>query len=576
MHSIPYIREGLVFLAIAGLVVPIFHRMRISPVLGYLVVGLLVGPNGLGLLVDRWPALSHVVISDVKSVQTFAELGVIFLLFVIGLELSVERLWRMRRLVFGLGGFQVVITGVIVFLLSRTLGLSASASVVVGAALSLSSTAMGVQLLSEKRQLATRFGRASFSILLFQDLAVVPILFVVSMLGQQSDGQVGQALLLALGQAVLAILLIYGGGRLLLRPLFRMVSQTRNVELFMATTLLVVVGLSVITGAAGLSMAMGGFLAGLLLSETEFVHEIKVQIEPFKGLLMGLFFLSVGMGIDTRMVLDGALPVIGGALGLLLLKGVILAVLARLYGLPRHTGLKMAFLLPQGGEFAFIISALAATLGVLSEPEHQYLLLLVGLTMLATPAIASVGQRLGDRLEAAIRPEDPAHGVVPGAEDVDEVEGHVVIAGFGRVGRTLAHVLDAENIPFVGLDTDPGNVTRARKDNLPVYYGDAARTAILEAAHVERAQALVVTLNNAEAASEIVEAVRFMAPDLPIYARARHRQHARELRDAGATMAVPETIEASLSLAARVMEGAGLTEDLVTRRIDTQRSQELL
>ena len=300
--GIPHLREIMVFLIAAGVMVPLFHRLRVSPVLGYLVVGGIIGPYGLGLWADTYPLLGYAVISDLAGVQALAELGVIFLLFTIGLELSLERLWAMRRLVFGLGSLQVVITAVIIGMIARGFGNSVAASIVLGGCLALSSTAIVMQLLVQSHRVSTPLGRSSFSILLMQDLAVVPLLFIVGVLGNKTAESTGFALALALGKAALTIVAIFLVGRLLLRPALRIVAQTRSPEMFMAAILLTVIGIAAVTGSAGLSMALGAFLAGLLLAETEYRHEIEVDIEPFKGLMLGLFFISVGMGIDWRVV----------------------------------------------------------------------------------------------------------------------------------------------------------------------------------------------------------------------------------------------------------------------------------
>ena len=302
--TLPYLREMIIFLIAAGVMVPLFHRFRVSPVLGYLVVGGIIGPFGLGLLADDFPILSQVVISDIAGVQALAELGIVFLLFTIGLELSLERLWAMRRLVFGLGSLQVLVTGAIIGLIAFEFGNSVRASIVLGACLALSSTAIVMQLLLEGRRIGTPLGRSSFAILLMQDLAVVPILFIVGVLGTKLDSGFGADLALALGKAALTIVAIYMIGRLVLRPALRLVAQTRSPEMFMAAVLLTVIGIAAITGYAGLSMALGAFLAGLLLAETEYSHEIEVDLEPFKGLMLGLFFMSVGMGIDWRVIGD--------------------------------------------------------------------------------------------------------------------------------------------------------------------------------------------------------------------------------------------------------------------------------
>lgn len=570
-HSIPHLREIILFFAAAGIVVPFLHRLRISPVLGYLIVGGIIGPYGLGLFTDDVPWLSNMVISDLQGVQTLAELGVIFLMFMIGLDLSLDRLWAMRRWVFGLGSLQVLVTAVVIGAIARGFGNSPGASMVLGACLALSSTAIVMQLLIERRQLATPLGRSSFSILLMQDLAVVPILFLVGVLGAKMDDGLELALVFALGKAALVIVGIYMIGRMVVHPLFHMVARARNVEMFMAATLLMVIGSASITGLAGLSMALGAFLAGLLLAETEFRHEIEVNIEPFKGLLLGLFFMSVGMGIDYRIVGHEALWISATVLGLFLLKSVITASLCLIFGLPRHTSLEAGLLLGQGGEFAFVVVGLAMTLKLIPADLGQFMLIVTGLTMVVTPLVAHTAGRLAARLESRATTVFQEGNL----EQLGEIEGHVIIAGYGRVGHILGRTLDADGIPFLALDTSPNGVAHARSQGKPVYYGDASRLEMLRRAHAETARVLVLTMDNSEAAEHVVRAVHSEIPQLPIIARARDADHASLLYSLGAQEVILETVEASLQLAGRTLQLVGTQEDIILRRIDTQRQIEL-
>lgn len=568
--AIPYLREAVVFLIAAGVVVPVFHRLRITPVLGYLLVGAIIGPFGLGLLAGDRPWLSYAVISDIEGVKALAELGVIFLLFTIGLELSLERLWAMRRLVFGLGSLQILITAGIIGLIAWGFGNSPAASAVLGACLALSSTAIVMELLMKTHRLGTPLGRSSFSILLMQDLAVVPILFMLGVLGTKVSGNLGLDLALALGKAAVAIGLIYVAGRLALRPMLRLVAQTRSPEMFMAAILLAVIGISAAAGAAGVSMALGAFLAGLLLAETEFRHEVQVYIEPFKGLMLGLFFMSVGMGIDYRLVLEEPVWIAASVVGLFALKSVITAVLCASFGLPRHTSLEAGLLMGQGGEFGFIVVGLAMSLGLLAPAVGQFMLIVTGLTMVVTPFVAAAAGRLAASVESRSRLLAQEGNLA----QIGELEGHVVIAGFGRVGRTIAQVLDAEAIPYLALDSDPVCVAEAREAGQPVFYGDASRLDMLHRARLGRAQSVVITIDTASAAEKIIGEIHVAWPTLPIYARARDGAQAARLAKAGASVAVPETVEASLQLAGRVLAGTGTAEEIVLRRLEQQRLRE--
>lgn len=567
--SIPYLREAVIFLVAAGVVVPVFHRLRVSPVLGYLVAGGVIGPYGLGLWIGDMPILSYAVIHDIEGVQALAELGVVFLMFMIGLELSLDRLWAMRRLVFGLGSLQILVTGTILGTLALAFGNPPAVALVLGACLALSSTAIVMQLLMQSHRLGTPVGRTSFAVLLMQDLAVVPILFVVGILGTRTDGFPALDLVLALGKAALAIAVIYTVGRLALRPALHVVAQTRSPEMFTAAILLTVIGIAAITGMAGLSMATGAFLAGLLLAETEYRHEIEVDIEPFKGLMLGLFFVSVGMGIDWRIIAAEPLWILASVVGLYAIKATVASVLCRLFGLARHGAVEAGLLLGQGGEFAFIVLALAARTELVAPDIEQFMLIVTGLTMFATPLVAVGADRLArilERSEAAV-PED-------GLDEIGEIEGHVVLAGFGRVGRTLADTLHAEAIPYVALDADPVCVAAARRQGLPVFFGDASRLEMLKRAGLDACQAVVITMNAPEAAERIIREIRRRWPLVPIYARASDSAHAARLHAAGATVAMPETVEASLQLAGRVLDGLGIGEDVVRRRLEAQRSLE--
>jgi monovalent cation:proton antiporter-2 (CPA2) family protein len=568
--SVPYLREALIFLGAAGMAVPLLSRLKISPVLGYLLIGGLIGPFGLGLLVADWPMVSQFVITDLDGVRGLAEIGVVFLMFMIGLELSLDRLWSARALVFGLGSLQIVLTGLAAGLVASWLGADMPAAFVIGGALSLSSTAIVMQVLMQGRRLGTPVGRTTFAILLMQDLAVVPILFMVGVLAAPGDQGLAAGLGLALGKAALAIVGIYAVGRVLVRPLLRQVAQTRSVEMFTAAVLLAVVGVSALTAAFGLSMALGALLAGLLLAETEYRHQIEVDIEPFKGLLLGLFFMSVGMGLDWRTVLADPLAIVGLVAALWLFKALLIAGLALLFGRSRAVAVESGLLLGQSGEFAFVILAAASALGLIGGGIEQSILIAAGVSMFITPPMASLARQLAERLESR-----------PSARALDEddspfldCEGHVIIAGFGRVGQTTARALDAEAITWIALDPDAALVARMSDDGQPVFFGDAARVAILARAGIDRAAAVVVTMDDPAAASHIVREIRQRWPLVPIHARARDADHARRLRELGATHCTPETVEASLQLAGKVLLDIGVAAEVVQRRIEEQRTVE--
>ena len=565
---IPYLRETLVFLVAAGLLVPILQRW-LSPVLGFFLVGSLIGPHGLGLLADRWEPVGWFVITDLEGVTALGELGVIFLLFVIGLELSFERLWTMRRLVFGLGSAQVLVTGAVIAAIAHGWGNDLATAIILGACLALSSTAIVTALLVEGGRLGTSAGRATFSILLMQDLAVVPILFAVSVLGSMAMENAALGFGMALGEAALTVAAIYVVGRLMLRPLLHMVAKADSRESFVAICLLLAVGTAAVTGYAGLSMALGAFLAGLLIAETEFRHQVKVDIEPFKGLMLGLFFLSVGMGIDWRVVLEQPILVLSSAIGLILLKVAINFGLALAWRLPRHRAGEVAIMLGQAGEFGFLVINLSVTVGLLDAPIAQFMLIVVGLTMLATPGLDWLARKAARLLE-------PEEGLSEDERDMidDEIEGHVIVAGFGRVGETIAAMLDRQDIRYLAIERDPGLARAAQDEGRRVRLGDAARLDVLRESSLEQASALVITIGDEEATEALAQEIHRQAPALPIFARARDQKHADRLIDVGASFAVPETIEGSLRLAEVLLRDFGTDESVIQRRIALERHGE--
>lgn len=565
--AIPYLREALIFLTAAGIAVPLLSRLKVSPVLGYLLIGGLIGPFGLGLLAADYPALSLVVISDIEGVRGLAEIGVVFLMFMIGLELSLDRLWSARLLVFGMGSLQIIVTAALIAWIAATLGADVPSALIIGAALSLSSTAIVMQILMRGRRQSTPVGRAAFSILLMQDLAVVPILFMVGVLAVPGGQGLAAGLALALGKASLVIVVIYVVGRLLLRPILRQVAQARSAEMFTAAVLLAAVGVSALTASFGLSMALGALLAGLLLAETEYRHQIEVDIEPFKGLLLGLFFMSVGMGIDWRNVVSNPMVIAATVSGLWILKAVVIAGLALLFRRRRSVAVETGLLLGQGGEFAFVILAAAASLGLIAGHIEQHILIVAGVSMLLTPIVAQLAQRVARRLEHS----DAANEAQGSDESFRDCEGHIVIAGFGRVGQTLSRALDAEGLDYVALDADSELIAKLRDRQQPVFYGDASRVEILAKAGIEQAAAVVVTMNDPAAASRIVAEIHRRWPMVPIHARARDPEHARRLRELGATYCTPETVEASLQLASNVLLHIGVGSDVVQRRMTEQR-----
>jgi len=560
---IPFLREMVIFLAVAAVLVPLFHRLRVSPVLGFLLAGVLIGPHGLGALAGDFGWLRYVTYDDPRSVRTIAELGVVFLLFVIGLEMSFERLWAMRRLVLGLGAAQVGVTGLVIGLIAWAWGNGAVAATIIGASFALSSTAVVMEELIARAEFPTRAGRAAFSVLLFQDLSVVPLLILVPTLAGTAAGESAGSLALGALAALAAGAGVYLLGRLALRPLFRLAAAAPAPEFFVAITLLTAIGAAAVTAWAGLSLALGAFLAGLLLAETEFRHQIQVDIAPVKGLLMGLFFISVGMSIDLGAVADLAPQVAASVLGLIALKSGILTALGRAFGLAPPVALHVGLLLGQGGEFALVALGMAMELALMPADIGQFMLLVIALSMMLTPGLAALGRAAAGALERRAPPPVPGPGDGAGAD----VSDHVIVAGFGRVGRAVAALLAAERVPYLALDLDPMLVAQHRARGEPVFYGDGRRAEVLRQVGAGRAAAIVLTLDREQAAEQALHQIRRRWPELPVYARARDRAHASTLEAAGASRTVPEMVEASLQMGVVVLSDLGIPPEAVNARI---------
>jgi CPA2 family monovalent cation:H+ antiporter-2 len=558
--------DALVLLATAGLVVPLLRRFGVSPILGYLAAGALLGPLGLGTFLGEVPFLYWLTIGDAGSVSRFAELGVVFLLFLIGLELSLQRLITMRRLVFGLGWLQVL-TGAVVIggLMAWGSGRDPATAIILGASLSLSSTAIVLEVLAHQGRLTTTVGRAAFSVLLAQDLAVIPILLFVSILGGDTEGSVLQSLGTALLQAVITLVIIAVLGRLFLRPVFRFAAATKSNDLFIAATLFVIVAAGVLAHQAGLSMALGAFVAGLLLAETEYGKAIQATIEPFKSLLLGIFFFSVGMNIDVREVIHHPLWLALAVIAIIAVKAVLIFGLGRLFGLPRSTSAELGLLLGPAGEFAFVTIGTAAATGLVEGSLARITLVAASLTMAALPLLAIAGRRLAPYLDTKGAPE-PELVAAP-----EHLSGHAIVVGYGRVGKVTTSLLSEHGVPFLAVDFDAASVTRDRRGGHRVFFGDAADPMFLNACGLDAARAVVITIQAPEAIDRVVAQVRELRPDVKIISRARDSEHARHLYAIGATDAVPETVEASLQLSEASLVALGVPMGPVIASIHQKR-----
>ncbi len=555
MAELDLLAVAVIVLATAVVVVPLFQRLRLGTVLGYLAAGAAIGPHGAG------------AIHDTVNAAALADLGVVFLLFTLGLELSVERLRALRRHIFGLGAAQVVACALALGTAAWAAGLPAPAAVIVGAALAQSSTVVVLQVLSEHGEVVARFGRIGFAVLLFQDIAVAPVLALVPLLAEPSSA-ILPALGLAAAKAAAAITLLVLVGRILLRPLFRAAAHHGNREVFVGLVLLAALGTGWMTHLVGLSTALGAFLAGVLLAGTEFRHQIEADTEPYRGLLLGLFFMTIGMVIDPGVLAAQAAPIAATVAGLLAIKAGLLTVLARAFHLTLPTAVRLGLLLAGAGEFAFVIVALAQRQGVLGPGPAQVVIAAVALTMALTPLLAALGRRLGPILE-----RHSYERLDRLAEETEDLRDHVVIAGYGRVGQTVATLLTSLKIPHVALDLDPGRVGEARHAGSRVFYGNAAQADVLRAAGVARARAVVVTIDQPGSAERVVAVLRRTFPGLHILARAHDHGHGKDLERAGATRAVPETLEASLQLGRAVLIAVGTPIDDIRRTIQRVREE---
>lgn len=545
------LQSGVIFLLAAVLVVPIAQRLQLGAVLGYLLAGVLIGPYVLGL------------IEHPETVASFSELGVVLLLFIIGLELSPRRLWVMRKSVFGVGLLQVLLTGLLIggvalFFFHQPV----NSAIVLGLGLALSSTAFGLQILAERKELQQPHGRLAFAILLFQDIAAIPLIALIPLLSgavsSQEDSNELQHIIKVVGSIGLVIL----GGRYLLRPVFRFVAATRLRDMFTATALLVVLGTAWLMELVNVSMPLGAFLAGMLLADSEYRHELESQIEPFKGLLLGLFFISVGMTADVRLFMTEPLTILGLTILLIALKMPVLYGLGRFPGgLSAVSAIRLGAVLAAGGEFAFVLFNMAHVDGLFDAALHNLLVLSITLSMAITPLLVLL-------VSSLVKFEAPKAPPPPELEDIQSDHPRVVIAGTGRMGQIIARVLQAQGIPYVALDTSVETIewTRSINSDIPFFYGDPRRPEILSAAQVESAEFFIVAVGEVDVSLQIVDMLQKRFPHLKIIARARDRQHVFELMERGVTP-VRETFFSSLEMARLVLLGTGLSEELTDVRI---------
>lgn len=553
-HSV--LIELFILLTAAIIAVPIAHRLRANSIIGFLVAGFCIGPFGLGLIAER------------EDISTVAELGVVFLLFMIGLELSRERLRVIGGRFAVLGLFQILVSmaalmGVLVFL-----DLPLATSLVIAGALALSSTAIILKQLSDDRQLHTRFGRAALAILLMQDVAVGPFLIMVQAAGNAgTETSPWVSILVGIGAVGLLLLV----GRYLLPRLFRYIASLKNPELFAIGTLFVVLAASTLTEVAGLSMALGAFIAGVMLAETEFRHQIEADIAPFRGVFLSLFFMSVGMSVDANVVFNEFVAILVWLVTLIAIKTAVLFVLSRFAKLEKGSALRVGLSLSAGGEFAFVMFAIAAQNGAVPVDIAAMLIPVVAISMALTPTLITVAQKIEEKLHPK---EDDQLGQI--SAETDGIEQHVLVIGSGRVGRVLARLLKTRNIPFIVLDSDAQQVSRGRAEGLPVFFADGSRPETFRAAHTDEAKIAVVAMGNPHATEKTVALLRQHYPHLKIFARAQDITHIGPLARSGADAAIPEVLETGLRLSDHVLSACDVPQEDIDAEIAKFRRADML
>jgi glutathione-regulated potassium-efflux system ancillary protein KefC/glutathione-regulated potassium-efflux system protein KefB len=546
---VPALTQAALLLGGAIAAVLLFKQLKLGAILGYLVAGVALGPSGFG------------VVTQVEEMLHVSELGVVFFLFLVGLELEPKRLWELRRSVFGLGNGQLLATGAILMCVGFAAGLPFGAAVVIALGLSLSSTAIALKLLAERGQMAAPAGRGGFAMLLFQDLAVVPILAIIPLLSGKGAGTFADTAIASV-KVIGMVVAIVVGGRFLMRPLFATIAKAHVHEISTAVALLVVVGAGVLMSAVGMSMALGAFLAGVLLADSEYRHELEASIDPFKGLLLGLFFMAIGMNANVRLVVDQPLLVFGCVLGLLTVKASVLYGIGKLMKLERRARVILALALAEGGEFAFVLFGVAGGAGVLTRDQAELMVVVVSMSMASAPLLLVVLDPLIEKL--APKKEQREFDIV------DE-SNPVIIAGFGRYGQIIARVLMVSRIKFTALEVSPDQVDFVRKFGNKIHYGDASRLDLLRAAKTESARAFVLAIDYVEASMRTARVVKKSFPHVPIYARARNRNHAYELMDIGVHVMNRETFFSSLLMAEEVLVGLGMPRDMAHDRCEAFR-----
>jgi len=560
LHNTTGLTDTLVVLGATGLVIPIFARFRISPMIGFILVGLLVGPSGLGAMAKDYPWLRHLAISDTEAIAPFAEFGIILLLFSIGLELSFKRLWSMRSLVFGVGALELFGAGGVIALALVMLGTPGAGAIGLGLALALSSTALVLPMVGTQSPV----GRAAFSMLLFEDLALVPIVFLLGAMAPiaSEDGLADLARIIMLGGATVIVMLL--AGRIILPRIFAQAARTKSPEVFLAASLLVVIVASLLTGLTGLSPIVGALLAGLLIAETDYHGEVEIITAPFKGLALGVFLLTVGMSLDMEIITRRWPDLLAAIVGVIVIKTAVTAALLRLYGARRGVAIEVGLLMASPSETTLIVLAAAAAAQLIDPATASFWQIATAIGLTLTPLLARIGHDIARRIEFAAADQ----GALPTQETEEAV---AVIIGFGRVGRMVCDLLRSHNQPFIAVESDTDVVADGRRDSYPVIFGDVSRSVMLERLRLGKARALILTMDDPVMSVNVTRRVRDWFPDLPIIVRARDTSHAADLYRVGASEVVPETLESSLQLAETALVELGVAMGPVIASVHQKR-----
>ncbi len=560
LHFSPVLSDALVILGSAGIVIPVFARFRITPIIGFILVGMLVGPFGLGRLVFEYPWLQYITITDPQGLEPFAEFGIILLLFTIGLELSFNRLWQLRRMVFGLGALELAISAALIAFALMTMGQYWTGAMGLGLALALSSTALVLPISGTKSPV----GKAALSMLLFEDIAIVPIIFLLGAMAPYASSEGMEGLWYTIWTGGLTIIILMLGGRFLLPRLFAQAARTKSPELFLSASLLVVIVSALATAAVGLSPIVGALIAGLLIAETEYHTEVEGITAPFKGLALGIFLITVGMGVDLGVIAANAWPIAMAVSGVLLVKALVTGGLLRMMGARRGTAVETGITMSSPSETTLIVLSAAATAQLIQPQTAQFWQIVTAIGLTITPILALIGRKVARHVDAAPAPSLDGN--------TDPSEDRAIIIGYGRVGRLIADMMQKHGQRFLAIDADPEMVDIARLRKHPLMFADA-RGPALDRLDLSKASAIILTMDEPVLAARLLRKLRSRYPDMPIIARARDTEHAAELYRAGATEAVPETLESSLQLSEAVLVNIGVAMGPVIASIHEKRDE---